>query len=61
MRHDDSATHLKECVSGVELEHDAPDAPHVARLRPAHLQDDFRCAVVTRRHDGAVMLVIERR
>ena len=54
-------THLEERVSGVEFEHDAADAPHVARLRPAQLEDDFRCAVVARRHDRAVVLVVERR
>ena len=54
-------TDLEERVAGVELEHDAADAPDVTRLRPAHLEYDFRRAVVTRRHDGAVVLVIERR
>ena len=54
-------TNLEECVAGVELEHDAADAPDVTRLRPAHLQYDFRRSIVARRHDGAVVLVVERR
>ena len=53
--------YLEECVSGVKLKHNAADAPYVTRLRPTQLEDDFRCAVVTRRHDRAVVFVVERR
>ena len=45
----------------VELEDDAADAPDVARLRPAQLEDDLRGAVVPRRHHRAVVLPVERR
>ena len=43
-----------------QLEDDAPDAPDVAGLGPAQLQDDFRSPVVARGDDGAVMLVVKR-
>ena len=45
----------------VELEDDAADAPDVAGLRPAQLEDDLRRAVVPRRHHRAVVLPVERR
>ena len=45
----------------VELEDDAADAPDVAGLRPAQLEDDLRGAVVPRRHHRAVVLPVERR
>ena len=45
----------------VELKDDAADAPDVAGLRPAQLEDDLRGAVVPRRHHRAVVLPVERR
>ena len=45
----------------VELKDDAADAPDVAGLRPAQLEDDLRGAVVARRHNRAVVLPVERR
>lgn len=51
---------LKERDSQVELEHDAADRPDITRLRPAELQDDFRCSIVTRWDDRAVMFVVKR-
>jgi hypothetical protein len=50
---------LEESDAKVELKHDAADRPDIARLSPAKLQNDFGCAVVTRRDDGAVMLVVK--
>lgn len=38
----------------------SPNRPDVARLRPAQLQDHFGRPVMARRHDRAVMFVIER-
>lgn len=52
---------LKESEAGVELEDDATDGPYVAGVRPAELQDDFGRAVVPRRHDRRVVLVIKSR
>ena len=45
----------------VELKDDATDAPDVTRVRPAQLQDDLRSSVVPGRHDGGVVLPLERR
>ena len=44
----------------VKLKDDAANAPDVARVRPSHLQDDFRRSVMTGRHDRGVMLPLER-
>lgn len=52
---------LKESEASVELEYDAPDGPDVAGVRPAELKDDFGGAVVARRHDRRVVLVVEGR
>lgn len=51
---------LEQRNAEIKLKHDAPDGPNIARLRPSQLEDDFRRAVMSRRHDGAVMFVIER-
>ena len=45
----------------VELKDDATDAPDVTGIRPAQLQDDLRSSVVPGRHDGGVVLPLERR
>lgn len=50
---------LEERHAKVQFEHYATYRPDVAGLRPAQLQDDFRGAVVARRNDGAVMLMVE--
>ena len=42
---------LEERGAGGELVHDAADAPHVAGVGPAQLQDDLGRAVVPGRHD----------
>jgi hypothetical protein len=52
---------LKECNAQVQLEHDAPNRPDIARLRPAQLENHLWCAVMTCRYNSAVMLVIEGR
>lgn len=50
---------LEECNAQVKLEHDAANRPHIARLRPTQLENHLRCAVMTCRYNGAVMLVVE--
>ena len=52
---------LEERDAEIELEHDAPDAPHVARLRPAQFENDFGRTIVSRRDDRAVMFMVECR
>ena len=42
---------LEERGAGGELVHDAADAPHVAGVGPAQLQDHLGRAVVPGRHD----------
>lgn len=51
---------LEERFAGVELDQDASDRPGVARVGPAHLQDDLRRTIVTRGHDLRVVLLVER-
>jgi len=43
----------------IELEDDASDAPHIARVRPAQLQDDLGRAVVSGGDHGGVVLPFE--
>lgn len=50
---------LEERHAKVEFEHYATYRPDIAGLRPAQLQNDFRGAVMARRDDGAVMLMVE--
>lgn len=51
---------LEERNTQVKLKHDAADRPHITRLSPAKLQNDFRGTVVTCRHNGAVVFMIKR-
>eukprot|EP00955_Chlamydomonas_euryale_P044905 353000-Chlamydomonas_euryale.AAC.9 len=55
----EAIAYLKQRVTGNELDQNAADAPHVARIRPALAEDDFRCAVVARAHNVAVVLVFK--
>ncbi len=50
---------LKERESEIELEQNAADAPDVAGLRPAELENYLGRPVVSRRNDGRVMLPVE--
>jgi len=50
---------LEEGDAERQLEDDAPDGPDVAGLRPAQLHDDLWGAVMPRRHNGGVVLVVE--
>ena len=59
LQNDCLGTNLKESDAGGELEDDAAHGPDVARRGPAHLQDDLGRAVVPRRHDRRVVLVVE--
>lgn len=52
---------LEQCHALVQLEQDAADAPDVARMAPAELENHLGSAIVTRRHNRAVVLVVERR
>lgn len=52
---------LKERDSQIELKKYTTDRPYVTWLGPSELENDFRCSVVSRTHDGTVMLVIESR
>ena len=51
---------LEQRVAEVELEGNAADAPDVARLRPAQLEDDLGGAVVPRAHHLGVVLPVKR-
>lgn len=50
---------LEESVAGEELDKDASNTPDVARKTPAKIEDDFRCAIVTSRDNGRMVLVVE--
>lgn len=50
---------LKERNAQVQFKHDAANRPDITWLRPAQLENHFRCAIMTCRYNGAVMLVIE--
>ena len=50
---------LKQRHTLEEFVNDAAERPNVARLTPTQLEDDFGSAVVTRRHNRGMMLVIE--
>ena len=49
---------LEGGLPGEELEEDAPHAPEIARVRPAQPKHNFRRAVVPRRDDGGVVIVL---
>ena len=51
--------YLKKSDASGEFEDDAPDGPDVAGGAPAQLEDDLGRAVVPRRDDGRVVLVVE--
>lgn len=51
---------LEKCIAGEELNENAPNAPDVAGETPSHVQDDFRGPVMSSRHNGRVVFVIER-
>ena len=51
---------LEQREAEVELEGDAADAPDVAGLRPAQLEDDLGGAVVSRAHHLGVVLPVKR-
>lgn len=65
---------LEKRLTRVQLEHDAPDGPHITRLGPSQFlnifyvtfytqeiqtKDDFWGAVVTSGNNGGVMFVVE--
>merc|ERR1719233_2780191 len=50
---------LEQRVALVKLEYDAASAPHVAWLRPTHLQDHFGWPIVSGRDNRAVVLPVE--
>lgn len=50
---------LEEGEADVVLEDDTAYAPHVARLRPAQLQDDLWGSVVASGDDGAMVLMVK--
>mmetsp|Transcript_39629 Transcript_39629/g.126630 ORF Transcript_39629/g.126630 Transcript_39629/m.126630 type:complete len:232 (+) Transcript_39629:128-823(+) len=50
---------LKQRLACEELEQDASDAPDITRVGPPQTEDDFRRSVVPRRHDAAVVLIVE--
>lgn len=50
---------LEQGIAGVELDQNTADAPNVARKAPTQVENDFWGAVVARRDNGGVVLVIE--
>lgn len=50
---------LEKRVPREELHQDAADTPDVARIAPAHIQDDLRRPVMPRRYHRRVILVVE--
>ena len=51
---------LEESISREEFGEDAADTPDITRETPAQIQNDFRGTIVSGRHDGRMILVIER-
>ena len=45
----------------IKLKDDAADTPNVTGVRPSKFKNHFRSTIVTRGHDGGVMLPLERR
>lgn len=50
---------LEESVAGEELDQDASNTPDITRKRPAKIEDNLRCSVVARRHNGRMILVVK--
>ena len=50
---------LKEGMAEGKFENDTTNAPNVTGMRPAKFQDDFWSAIMPRRDNGAVMLMIK--
>ena len=52
---------LEKGVTGIEFNQDTANAPDVTGIAPAQVEDDFRCAVMPRRDDRRVILIVECR
>lgn len=50
---------LEERDAQIQLEQNAADRPHVARLVPAQFENHLRRPIVARGHDRRVVLVVE--
>lgn len=50
---------LEKSVTGKELDQDTANTPDVTGIAPAQVEDDFRSAVMPRRDDRRVILIIE--
>jgi hypothetical protein len=55
------AVRLEQGLAGEELDKDAADRKHVARVRPTKAEDDLGRAIVPGRDDGRVVLALKGR
>ena len=50
---------LKEGIAGKEFDQDAADAPDVARITPAKIQDDLWRSIMPSRYDRRMIFVLK--
>ena len=50
---------LKECISSEKFDENAANTPNIARITPAQIENDLWRPVMSGRHDGGMILVVE--